>query len=65
MKLIKLFSRKDKFNDEIEKLKIQYSNEVLNLSDEQLKEKYHSINSLGLPGKEKILLYDALKNECN
>ncbi len=63
MNLFSTFSKKAQFNDEVEQLRTQYANEASKLSDEQLKEKYFSINSLGLPGKEKIIMYEVLKNE--
>lgn len=63
MSLFSTFSKKAQFNDEVEQLRIQYSNEVSKLSDNQLKEKYFSINSMGLPGKERIIMYEVLKNE--
>ena len=63
MNLFSAFSKKTQFNNEVEQLRIQYSNEASKLSDEQLKEKYFSINSMGLPGREKIIMYEVLKNE--
>ena len=39
MSLFSTFSKKAQFNDEVEQLRIQYSNEVSKLSDNQLKEK--------------------------